>query len=39
MILFRVWETKTWSCEKWGDLNGTCIVSLYTSNKQKVSVL
>nr|XP_012563354.1 unnamed protein product [Hydra vulgaris] len=22
--MFRVWETKTWSCEKWGDLNGTC---------------
>ncbi|XP_065665904.1 aladin isoform X2 [Hydra vulgaris] len=29
--MFRVWETKTWSCEKWGDLNGTCTNACWSS--------
>ena len=26
--IFRVWETSTWSCEKWSTSTGRCKVSI-----------
>jgi len=30
--IFRIWETKTWDCTKWADLNGQCTNSCWSSD-------
>lgn len=30
--LFRVWETQTWTCDKWSNLAGTCQAACWSPN-------
>eukprot|EP00111_Clytia_hemisphaerica_P011560 TCONS_00033984-protein len=30
--IFRIWETKTWDCAKWADLNGRCTNSCWSTD-------